>query len=483
MMRTGLIGFALIGLAMLIGCSGGEKASVTSSARLTIHWPERTRLIPAACASIRVTLRNDRGFETSQTVDRPENGMVSIVHFEPIPVGGFTVLAVAYPGTGGAGTPQAHGTADVTVEPDTPAAIAVTMATTITRLAITPATASLRVDDTQTFRATAYDADGAVVLIPEHGITWSIDGDAASINPGTGLLTGVAAGQAQVTATETESNTTSAVIVTVTPKLVGKIAFLSTRDGNSEVYIMSPDGTNQRRLTNNAANDNEISISPDGRRILFISDRGPNTNNPFHIYIMDIDGTNVQQLTDTTEDDWGPIFTPDSTEILFFRTTTAGDEIYIMDADGTNQRRLTNNTVADVLPSMTPDKQWIVFERMVGKNYTLYRMKPDGSSAQAITNTDVDNWYHCLSPDGATIAYTESNHITTIKLDGTMRKQLTFPTTYKDRRPWYSPDGAYIAYASGVNGQDDIYIMEADGSNPRRLTTSASLDHFPVWGP
>lgn len=476
-------GFALLALIMLFGCSGHDSPSVTSAARLVIRWPEHSRLIPAASASVRVTLRNERGYESSNVANRPQNGALSVIQFAPIPVGKFTVLAVAYPTAGAAGTPQARGTTDITVEADATASVQVTMASTISKLAITPTAVSLKVDETQTFRAAASDADGAVVLIPTDGITWSVNGAAATIDPITGVLTAIAAGQAQVTATEKESTVAASVIITVTPKLTGKIIFLSTRDGNSEIYRMNPDGTNQQRLTNNPANENEISLSPDGQRILFISDRGENTNNPFHIFSMNVDGTDVQQITNGAEDDWGPIFTPDSTEILFFRTMTSGDEIFIMNADGTNQRRLTTNNVADVLPSMTPDKQWIVFERMVGKNYVLYKMKPDGTGAQAITNSEVDNWYHCLSPDGTTIAYTESNHITSIKLDGTMRKQLTFPTTYKDRRPWYSPNGAYIAYASGINGADDIYIMDADGSNPRRLTTSSSTDHFPVWGP
>ena len=73
-----------------------------------------------------------------------------------------------------------------------------------------------------------------------------------------------------------------------------KIVFNSTRDGNSEIYAMEIDGSNQVRLTNHPAEDNDPSWSPDGRRIAFVSNRD---NGVEHIYSMDSDGRNVTQLT------------------------------------------------------------------------------------------------------------------------------------------------------------------------------------------
>lgn len=470
----------LLVMAVLFGCSPALQPGETAGALLVIRWPSPSRLMPAACASIKVTLANTRGYQDSRVVDRPSAGQMSTVLFEPIPTGAFTVTAVAYPQAGAAGTPQAQGTTTATVEAGARASLSLTMASTITKLTIDPASFSLVVGGTQQMKATPADATGALVLIPANGVTWAVTGTAATIDAASGLLTAAGAGTAQITATETESGVTATATVTVTPKLTGKIAFLSTRDGNSEVYLMNPDGTNQRNLTNNPANDNEISFSPDGSQILFISDRDGSV---FHLFIMNSDGTNVRQLTTGTQDEWGPIFTPDSTQILFFRTTTNGDEIFIMNADTTNQRQLTNNNVGDVMPSMTPDQQWVIYEEQVGKNYTLFRMKADGTGAQALTSTDVDSEYHCISPDGSKIAYSESNHITTINVDGSRRQQLTFPSGYQDRHPWYSPDGAYIAFASTRDGQYEIYVMDADGKNPRRLTTGTSLDYFPIWGP
>ena len=73
-----------------------------------------------------------------------------------------------------------------------------------------------------------------------------------------------------------------------------KIVFSSTRDGNSEIYAMEIDGSNQVRLTNHPAEDYDPSWSPDGRRIAFVSNRDSGVD---HIYAMDSDGRNVTQLT------------------------------------------------------------------------------------------------------------------------------------------------------------------------------------------
>lgn len=72
-----------------------------------------------------------------------------------------------------------------------------------------------------------------------------------------------------------------------------RIAFVSNRDGNNEIYVMNVDGKSQTRLTTNAADDGEPAWSPDGTRIAFVSDRDGNRE----IYVMNVDGKNQTRLT------------------------------------------------------------------------------------------------------------------------------------------------------------------------------------------
>jgi TolB protein len=97
----------------------------------------------------------------------------------------------------------------------------------------------------------------------------------------------------------------------------GVIAFYSERDGNEEIYLMSPDGTNLRRLTRNKAEDWFPAWSPDGKWIVFSSNRDGN----HEIYVMpapgpqaqvNADGSDQKRLTNNNAEDWGPVWRPQS---------------------------------------------------------------------------------------------------------------------------------------------------------------------------
>ncbi len=97
---------------------------------------------------------------------------------------------------------------------------------------------------------------------------------------------------------------------TTTPLAQGKIAFVSDRDGNAEIYVMDADGSNQTNLTNNPANNPYLAPvpawSPDGSKIAFVSDRDGNAE----IYVIDADGSNPANLTNNPADDLFPAWSP-----------------------------------------------------------------------------------------------------------------------------------------------------------------------------
>ena len=106
----------------------------------------------------------------------------------------------------------------------------------------------------------------------------------------------------------------------------GKIAFDSNRDGNDEIYVMNSDGTNLTNLTNNPADDEFPSWSPDGTKIAFESG--------YDIYVMNADGSDWTRLTNWSPDNpaWGqdPSWSPDGTKIVFTSQLDGSRDIYVM---------------------------------------------------------------------------------------------------------------------------------------------------------
>lgn len=107
----------------------------------------------------------------------------------------------------------------------------------------------------------------------------------------------------------------------------GRIVFLSWRTGDREIFSINVDGSDPKNLTNDPGVDENPDVSPDGKRIVWTSDRD---GGRLHLYVMDIDGSNVRQLTFDPGGDNSPRWSPDGREIAFAR----GSSIMVVDAEG-----------------------------------------------------------------------------------------------------------------------------------------------------
>jgi Tol biopolymer transport system component len=171
-----------------------------------------------------------------------------------------------------------------------------------------------------------------------------------------------------------------------------KIIFYSQRDGNDEIYTMSPDGTNWTRLTNNQHSDQTPSISPDGSKIVFDSDRNGNAD----IFVMNVDGSDQRQLTFDPRDDRVPSWSPDGTKVLWYsreNSEVAGSstkswetsEIYELDLKTMERKKLTHNLQMDHGPVYSPDGEHIAFTSGRTGNREIFVMDKDGKNVKQLT--------------------------------------------------------------------------------------------------
>jgi TolB protein len=302
------------------------------------------------------------------------------------------------------------------------------------------------------------------------------------------VLAGAGVGQAarRSTLTKTCNGNTDACV-----HLEPQIAFSSTRDfpnatqaelfNDSEIYLTNPDGSDPRRLTNNAAGDGFAALSPDGKRIVFDSnrDRAPgDPQNTSDLFLMHTDGSEQTRLTRGSSATWSP----DGKSVAFHASAS-----YYATGGA-----VTGLPIRPDPGSATSDSD--IFVAKVG-DLLDGTAKPanitDIPQLQGTVNDDPD-W----SPDGTKIVFTSqpnwddpifSNHaeIYLINVDGTGLQQLT-SNDEEERGPAWSPDGTRIAYACRIGGMQktfEICVMNADGSDVQQLTSNTVPDLTPTWSP
>jgi Tol biopolymer transport system component len=272
-----------------------------------------------------------------------------------------------------------------------------------------------------------------------------------------------------------------------------KIAFDSCRGGNGDIYVMNADGSQQTNLTNNPAGGGSPAWSPDGNKISFSRDG--------EIYVMNADGSNQTKLTETEAWDGEPAWSPDGNKIAFDSYRDGDWEIYVMNADGSQQTNLTNNPAGGGSPAWSPDGTKIAFSSNRDGDWEIYVMNADGSQQTNLTNKHYwslsdypDDRYPASdaspswSPDSTRITFISyrlhdgkiGDAIYIMDADGSNQTCLLEPPAGGgfNRAPAWSPDGSKIAFSggrvrftAGRDGDTDIWVINANGSSPTRLTT------------
>ncbi len=244
------------------------------------------------------------------------------------------------------------------------------------------------------------------------------------------------------------------------------ILFAADRDGDYDIFVMDAGGTQVQQLTDNDYNDWYPAWSADGAQITFTSigeDGG--------VFLMDADGANLRQLTHNDRWDWGVVWSPDGTRIAFNRRFAP--QLFVMDADGGDAQQLTDG-ISGQSPAWSPNGAQIAFIRY-GE---VFVVGADDATSRRITDNDHWDVAPAWSPDGTRIAFGGDGEVFVVGADGTNPEQLT-SEGLGYVKPLWSPDCSQILFAAYRNGENEVLVLDADGSNLRRLAGG----HAPVWSP
>ena len=272
------------------------------------------------------------------------------------------------------------------------------------------------------------------------------------------------------------------------PPSSNEIVFVSTVDGDEEIYLLDADTGEARPLTDNLSRDFNPRLSPDGNNIAYLADEAGD----LEVNLVDRTGEAITRLTHNLGDDQYQRWSPDGQRIAFVSQRDGSREIYLIGNDPGHHTRVTSNSTEEQVGDWSPDGVWLVFYGSDDEPENgLWLRNPDGVNLVRLTTEPDTNpvW----SPNGQHIAFVRTIDgdddiyiVSRLKngtwQDGTELTRLTQHQT-QDLSPVWSPDSKTIAFVSYRDDNAEIYTMRADGSGQRRLTINGADDLAPVWSP
>ena len=231
----------------------------------------------------------------------------------------------------------------------------------------------------RTLRASFADDTGAV-LGPATGLSWSSDAPGVASVAEDGTVTGTGFGHARVTATAPGGKSATADVY-----VEGELLLAGSRGSGGKLQLYWVDRSNLvdlRRATNDTAQATDPAFSSDGSRIAFVSTRAGNQD----IYVMDADGANQVRVTTDPQPDGRPVFSADGTGLVFQSQRGTRIGIFTAAVDGSGVRALAADSTSQT-PTLSPDGGMIAYTSLRNKNHDIWLMGRDGANQRAFTKT------------------------------------------------------------------------------------------------
>lgn len=269
------------------------------------------------------------------------------------------------------------------------------------------------------------------------------------------------------------------------------IVFHSSRDdGISRIYLMNPDGSDQRAVTGGPG-DLWPDVSPNGQLIAFRSLRSGNSD----IHVLDLKTGDLVNVSDHVADDNWPRWSPNGRRLAFHSNRDGNYNIYTVNFDGSDLHRVTSETVLDQWPDWSPDGGRLAFRR----GMDIYVADADGEELNVRRLTFLPGSLDQMpvwSPNGQHIAFMSAREgypsVFLMSAEGdlphdpavnlTPKGPLDAPSAWLSRAPAWSMNGRRIYFMSfrpTTNGDVELFVMNADGGEPTQLTFENGEDGGP----
>jgi dipeptidyl aminopeptidase/acylaminoacyl peptidase len=276
-----------------------------------------------------------------------------------------------------------------------------------------------------------------------------------------------------------EVETSPLVSVVVVP--IGRLVFVSNRDGVYAIYSMRTDGRQIERLTSGPGDARQPAVGKDGQ-LAYVTKTGNGQST-------------IRRMAqgNSTGENWlagaEPAWAPDGLVLAYSSIVGGVSQISVVAASGGPPSQVTDEEIYAGQPAWSPDGTRLAYVAERDGNLDIWVLFVDGSGAYRLTDSPAKDWAPAWSPDGSQLAFVSdrggSHQIYAMQADGS-RPRLLSDSPLGAEGPVWSPDGfwlAFVAYtgeASGIRGRE-IHLMRSDGQSQVRLTFNDADDTEIEW--